>query len=95
MDRWGKDYLDLVEEAHLTFEGSTDGNIAFGTIEGSLDVIFVAREQSARAIFSWSGQDGADDVRGSGWAALRADGRLAGHFHIEDGGVCAFVCERD
>jgi len=56
MDRWGKDYLDLVEEAHLTFEGSTDGNIAFGTIEGSLDVIFVAREQSAGRYFPGRGR---------------------------------------
>ena len=25
MDNWGEDFLDLVEEAHLTFKGSADG----------------------------------------------------------------------
>jgi len=94
MDRWGKDYLDLIAEAHLTFRGATDGNIAFGTLEGSLEVVYVACEQSFRAVFSWKGEDGADDVSGSGWAVLETDGRLVGNFHIEGSDVWAFVCER-
>ena len=94
MDPWGKDYLDLVEEAHLTFRGATAGSIAFGTLEGDLDVIYVAHEHEVRAVFSWEGQDGADDARGSGWVKLASDGCLVGHFHVEDGKVSAFVCER-
>ena len=95
LGRWGKDYLDLIEEAHLTFRGAAGGNIAFGTLEGSLEVTYVAFEQSVRAVFSWKGEDGADDVSGSGWAMPGTDGRLVGHFHIEGGDVCTFVCERD
>jgi len=94
MDRWGKEYLDLIAEAHLTFRGAAGGNIAFGTLEGSLEVTYVAFEQSTRAVFSWKGEDGADDVSGSGWAVLETDDRLVGHFSIEDGVVWAFVCER-
>jgi hypothetical protein len=30
MDIWDNDFLDLVEEAHLTFQGKSDGEIAFG-----------------------------------------------------------------
>ena len=30
MDVWENDFLDLVEEAHLTFRGKSDGEIAFG-----------------------------------------------------------------
>ena len=37
MDNWGRRFLDL-EEAHLTFEGKSDGEIAFGAIKGFLDV---------------------------------------------------------
>jgi hypothetical protein len=55
LGRWGKDYLDLIEEAHLTFRGAAGGNIAFGTLEGSLEVTYVAFEQSVRAVFSWKG----------------------------------------
>ena len=94
MGRWGKGFLDLIEEAHLTFRGTAGGNIAFGTLEGSLQVVYVAHEQFARAVFSWKGEGGADDVSGSGWAIPETEGRLVGHFHIDDGDVCAFVCER-
>jgi hypothetical protein len=32
------DILDLVEEAHITFEGEASGEIAFGALKGFLDV---------------------------------------------------------
>ena len=35
---WDKDFLDLVETAHLTFKGAADGEIAFGALKGFLDV---------------------------------------------------------
>jgi hypothetical protein len=38
MDVWDKDFLDLVETAHLTFKGAADGEIAFGALKGFLDV---------------------------------------------------------
>ena len=34
MDNWESDFLDLVEEAHLTFDGKSDGEIAFGALKG-------------------------------------------------------------
>ena len=34
MDVWDNDFLDLIEEAHLTFKGAADGEIAFGRAEG-------------------------------------------------------------
>jgi hypothetical protein len=38
MDNWDSDFLGSVEEAHLTFEGKSDGEIAFGALKGFLDV---------------------------------------------------------
>ena len=35
MDVWDNDFLDLVEEAHLTFTGAADGEIAFGALKAS------------------------------------------------------------
>src|SRR4051794_27244708 len=49
MDNWDSDFLDLVEEAHLTFEGKSDGKIAFGALKGFLDVRYGARDGSATA----------------------------------------------
>ena len=43
MDNWDSDFLDLVEEAHLTFEGKSDGEIVFGALKGFLDVRYGAR----------------------------------------------------
>ena len=37
MDNWDSDFLDLVEEAHLTFVSAADGEIAFGALKGFLD----------------------------------------------------------
>ena len=34
MDNWDSDFLDLVGEAHLTFKGKSDGEIAFGAQRG-------------------------------------------------------------
>src|SRR5258708_5280570 len=51
MDNWDSDFLDLVEEAHLTFEGKSDGGIAFGGLKGFLDVRYGARDGSACAEF--------------------------------------------
>ena len=43
MDVWDKDFLDLVETAHLTFKGAADGEIAFGALKGFLDVRYGVR----------------------------------------------------
>jgi hypothetical protein len=55
MDVWGKDFLDLVETAHLTFKGAADGEIVFGALKGFLDVRYGTRDGSACAEFSWEG----------------------------------------
>lgn len=55
MDIWESDLLDLVEQAHLSFQGRSDGEIA-GALKGFLDVRYGTRDGSACAEFSWEGQ---------------------------------------
>jgi hypothetical protein len=50
MDNWDRDFLNLVEEAHLTLEGKSDGEITFGTLKGFLDVRYGVRDRSACAM---------------------------------------------
>ena len=57
MDVWDNDFLDLVEEAHLTLRGTADGEIAFGALRGVLDVRYGARDGAPYAEFSWEGHD--------------------------------------
>jgi hypothetical protein len=56
MDTWDNNFLDLVEEAHITFQGSSDGEIVFGALTGFLDVRYGSRDGSACAEFSWERQ---------------------------------------
>ena len=95
MDTWDTDFLDLVEEAHITFRGAAEGEIAFGALKGFLDVRYGSRDGSAAAEFSWRGHDDADEACGRGWAMIGTAGRLVGHFYIHQGEESGFVCERD
>src|ERR1700722_8871944 len=95
MDVWDKDFLDLVETAHLTFKGAADGEIAFGALKGFLDVRYGSRDDSACAEFSWEGNDENDPASGRGWVVLGTAGRLVGHFYIHNGEDSGFVCDRD
>ena len=94
MDVWDNDFLDLIEEAHLTFKGAADGEIAFGALKGFLDVRYGARDGSACAEFSWEGHDENDPACGRGWAVFGTAGRLVGHFYIHNADDSGFVCER-
>ena len=94
MDNWDNDFLDLVEEAHITFQGGSDGEIIFGAVTGGLDVRYGSRDGSACAEFSWDGNDENDPACGRGWAAIGTAGRLVGHFYIHTGDDSGFVAER-
>lgn len=94
LDNCDNDFLDLVEEAHLTFDGAADGGIAFGALKGFLDVRYCARDGSACAEFSWEGEDEDDPACGRGWAAIGTVGRLVGHFYVHNGDDSGFIRER-
>jgi hypothetical protein len=91
MDNWDSDFRDLVEEAHLTFEGKSDGEIAFGALKGFLDVRYGTRDGSACAEFSWEGHDENDPACGRGWVMIGTAGRLVGHFYIHNGDDASFA----
>jgi hypothetical protein len=82
MDVWDNDFLDLIERAHLNFEGEEGGEIAFGALKGFLDVRYGARDCAACAEFSWEGYDDKDPACGRGWVTRGTAGRVVGHFFI-------------
>jgi hypothetical protein len=71
MDVWSNDVLDLAEKAHISFEGTSGGEIAFVAVKGFLDVRYVSRNGATCAEFSWQGFDDADETCGRGWAIDR------------------------
>ena len=92
---WPDDYLDLIEPAHIAFEGSTDGVFVFGAVKGWLDVRYGARDGAACAEFSWEGHNDADPASGRGWATIGTAGRLVGHLFIHNSDDSPFVAERE
>jgi hypothetical protein len=76
MDTWDNAFLDLVEEAHITFQDGSEGEIIFGALRGFLDVRYGSRDGSASAEFSWEGNDENDPACGRGWATIGTGGRL-------------------
>jgi hypothetical protein len=93
MDVWSNDVLDLAEKAHISFDGTSGGEIAFVAVKGFLDVRYVSRNGATCAEFSWQGFDDADETCGRGWATIGTDGRLLGHIFIHQGDDSGFTCE--
>lgn len=95
MDGWSNDVLDLGEKAHITFEGTSSGEIAFVAVKGFLDVRYGSRDAATYAEFSWQGFDDADETCGRGWATIGNDDRLIGHIFIHQGDDSAFIGGRE
>jgi hypothetical protein len=83
MNIWDNDFLDLVDEAHLTFGGKSDSEIVLAALKGFLDM-------------SYGTATGRGVLLGR---ALRFDPsssapRVSGQFHIHNGDDSGFVCQR-
>jgi hypothetical protein len=83
------------KRAHITFEAAAGGEIAFGVLNGDLDVRYGARDGSACAEFSWEGIDDNQFASGREWVTIGTAGRPIGHFYIHKGDDLGAVCERD
>jgi hypothetical protein len=94
MDTFPDDALDIGGEAHITFTGTDDGEIAFIAVRGFLDVRYGSRDGVANVEFSFEGFDNGDPVSGRGWASLGTAGRLVGKIYIHKGEDSGFVCEQ-
>ena len=93
MDVWDKDFLDLVETAHLTFKGAADGEIAFGALKGFLDVRYGTRDGSASAEFCR--REMMTTTRPRWWMDCPWHCRPPRRaLHIHNGDNSGFVCDR-
>ena len=68
-DTWDRDYLDLVQPAHIVFARNGRGEFAFGAVEATLELEYAPRI----VFFNWTGFDEGDEVSGSGSAGLTED----------------------
>ena len=82
MERWDRDYLDMVEPAYIRFTADGRGEFKFGCVACGIDCDF----SDDNAEFTFQGHDEMDEVSGGGWAELDDDGTLSGeiNFHLGD-----------
>jgi hypothetical protein len=61
-DIWDRDYLDVVEPAHITFDENGRGEFAFGVLDATMELDYAKRT----VFFTWSGFDEGDEISGIG-----------------------------
>ena len=93
MEQWDKDFIDLVEEGHITFSKKDGGELLFGAVECDLDCRIEKVGDRDRITFSFVGNDEGDEVSGRGWAVLDGD-RLRGRIYFHHGDESGFFAER-
>ena len=89
-DLWDRDYLDMLDPAHITFRAGGRGDFAFGCVHATL-----GGQPSGKALsFTWTGFDENDDVSGEGFAELQDDGTLEGEISFYNGDEATFKAHR-
>lgn len=81
-DLWDRDYLDLMDPAHIMFDNNGHGQLALGCIKAHLDCEYA----SSMIFFTWQGFDEMDEVQGNGSAELNDDGSLEVEIRFHNGG---------
>jgi hypothetical protein len=80
-DIWDRDYLDLVEPAHITFAPNGRGEFAFGVVNATMELEYASRI----VFFTWAGFDEGDEISGSGSAELDDDGAIEVEISFHNG----------
>ncbi len=90
-DIWDRDYLDLVEPAHMSFAADGRGEFAFGVVNATMDLEYGIRI----VFFTWAGFDEGDEVHGSGSAELEDDGTIEIELNFHDGDDAILKAHRE
>jgi hypothetical protein len=90
MIMWDKDFLDMIEPAHISFNGQDEGTLAFGCINATLRCSLTTTD----ADFTFEGQDEMEPTSGEGWAELQTDGSLEGEISFQNGDESSFIATR-
>ena len=84
MERWDRDYINLVVPGYLQFEDDEMGSFQFGTVQGWMDCRPERIGKQERVEFSWEGQSDSDPACGRGWAIVK-ESELHGRIYIHCG----------
>lgn len=87
--QWGRDGIDIMGPALISFTGSDD-RLRMFVLLANVNCTTTKTVMS----FKWTGAWEYDPVSGTGSVRLRKDGRLAGRIRIKNGDESTFVAER-
>jgi hypothetical protein len=90
MAMWDKDFLDMIEPAHISFDAQDSGTLAFGCITVTLTCSLTTSD----ADFTFEGQDEMEPTSGQGWAELQPDGTLEGEITFQNGDESTFIARK-
>jgi len=90
-DLWDRDYLDLVEPAHLEIGKSGRGEFAFGAVNATMELEY----SHSIVFFRWSGFDEGDEVSGGGSAELQDDGTIEIELSFDNGDDATLKARRE
>jgi hypothetical protein len=89
MPGYVSDYPDMVEPAHILFDGKGGGGFAFGCVIGDISAVGGIDHVE----FDWNGCDEMDEASGDGWAELKPDGSLEGQICFRNGDEADFIAK--
>ncbi len=93
MEEFDREYLNLVTQAYIEFEGDGSGRFQFGAAVGFLDYELETQDDEPCVEFSWEGSDELTPICGRGWAVLNQD-TLNGRLFMHMGDDLGFTAKR-
>jgi hypothetical protein len=89
-DLWDRDYLDLVEPAHLTVGEDGRAELAFGALQAAGEIEY----SQTIVFFRWNGFDEGDEISGDASAELQDDGSLEIELSFDNGDDATLTAQR-
>jgi hypothetical protein len=88
--RWDRDYLDLIEPAHLTIGDDGRAEFAFGALQAGGEVEY----SQTIVFFRWNGFDEGEEISGVASAELQDDSSLEIELSFDNGDDVTLTAER-
>jgi hypothetical protein len=90
-DLWDRDYLDMIEPAHLEIGPEGWAEFAFGCVTAGGELEY----SRTIVFFRWSGFDEGDEIAGDGSAELQDDGTIEIELAFDNGDDAILIGRRE
>jgi len=92
MEGWDKDYINLVEQAHIHIESDGSGKMIWGAMSSTISGKYNAALKQYE--FNWHGFDEGDHVSGEVQVRLTSNGEAIATMHMNHGEISRLLLTR-